>query len=181
MSYYYHIYIYIYICVLILTTIIIYICTYYNTIILLSYIYVTYYHTIIIRVRAALVGYAKTESSARMYHTPESDPASSVAEEDLHIGSWIRHSNIRYCIRECGANYGSRLKAVPNYISLPVVAGCEAVIFPSVYPIQNGVNLVTGERCRYACITIIDTIIHHILTNYTNDAYTYDTLQVRNT
>jgi hypothetical protein len=26
-----------------------------------------------------------------------------------------------------------------------------------------------------SCITIIDTIIHHILTNYTNDAYKYDT------
>jgi hypothetical protein len=31
---------------------------------------------------------------------------------------------------------------------------------------------VTSWRTRYVCITIIDTIIHHILTNYTNDAYT---------
>jgi hypothetical protein len=31
-------------------------------------------------------------------------------------------------------------------------------------------SLSSGRR-RYVCITIIDTIIHHILTNYTNDAY----------
>jgi hypothetical protein len=30
-------------------------------------------------------------------------------------------------------------------------------------------------RSYVTCITIIDTIIHHILTNYTNNAYTYDT------
>jgi hypothetical protein len=26
-------------------------------------------------------------------------------------------------------------------------------------------------KAQVTCITIIDTIIHHILTNYTNDAY----------
>jgi hypothetical protein len=31
-----------------------------------------------------------------------------------------------------------------------------------------------GPLMYVTCITIIDTIIHHILTKYTNDAYTYD-------
>jgi hypothetical protein len=29
------------------------------------------------------------------------------------------------------------------------------------------------DKVGVICIKIIDTIIHHILTNYTNDAYTY--------
>jgi hypothetical protein len=42
--------------------------------------------------------------------------------------------------------------------------------FDAVLPTDAGINIFIG--LKYLCITIIDTII---LTNYTNNAYTYDT------
>ena len=89
------------------------------------------------RSKAVRAGVPLTTSSTPLDH-----------EDDLHIGSWIMSTNVRYCIRTAGAEYGTRLKKAPAYINAPVVPGCEAVIFPNVFPVQQGVNLVTGEGCR---------------------------------
>jgi hypothetical protein len=39
--------------------------------------------------------------------------------------------------------------------------------------VMRGIKGKLSVRCykKMLCITIIDTIIHHIQTNYTNDAY----------
>jgi cation transport ATPase len=49
--------------------------------------------------------------------------------------------------------------------SLPVSVGVGGLVRSGAV-VQNG--FIEGK-----CITIIDTIIHHILTNYTNDAYIF--------
>jgi hypothetical protein len=51
--------------------------------------------------------------------------------------------------------------------------------FPFMVYLISCIYDMTPLRLYVTCITIIDTIIHHILTNYTNDAYTYDTSPLR--
>jgi hypothetical protein len=76
----------------------------------------------------------------------ETTSASLSHEDDMHIGCWTMQTNIRYCIRSDGAEYGKRLKRVPYYMKVPQIPGCEAVVFPNVFPVQQGVNLITGEK-----------------------------------
>eukprot|EP01034_Spumella_vulgaris_P021525 gene21525-27560_t len=54
--------------------------------------------------------------------------------------------SVRYCIRAKDAMYDVKLKIVPSYLNVPQVPGCEAVLFPPVYELQQGVHLLTNHK-----------------------------------
>lgn len=65
------------------------------------------------------------------------------------LHEWVLDTNIRYCVREPGVELNKRLRPAPSYLGAPEIPGCEAILFPVVFPLKQGVNLITGEKCSW--------------------------------
>lgn len=90
-----------------------------------------------------LVKLSTVESTLRgqpLYFNPDQ------SVEELMKKVTILPSNVFYCRGSKDSPEAQELKSADFVLDLPVVEGCFPLLFPSVFPLQQGANLITGYQ-----------------------------------